>query len=85
MTTMTTTTTTAVDAVADAMVTGDALGALLPLKHLLAPPVFADLCGALDVCPVHVTDLDTCADEGRSNCGDYGYGSPEAVYGEEAR
>jgi hypothetical protein len=73
------TTADAVDRLADALLNGDGdhLATLEPLRTLLAPSVFTELCHAVEVCPVHVCDAAICADD-EAECPD-GNGNPGGV------
>lgn len=46
----------------------DHLEALRTIKPILMPADFSDVCLALDVCPVHVCDIEICADDDEPDC-----------------
>lgn len=52
------------DNLAEALLEGDDMMAVLdPLAHLMPQVLFVDLCARMDVCPIHLRDLDGCADD----------------------
>ena len=61
----------ALHALADAMLDNpDALAAIEPLRDLLTTIDFDALCFSIDICPIHLTDTDTCADDDLDICRD---------------
>lgn len=36
---------------------------LAPLRLLMTPLDFNELCAMIDICPIHMTDIDTCLDD----------------------
>lgn len=42
---------------------GDAYEIIATLKPFVAGPVFEALALTFDMCPIHLTDLDSCADD----------------------
>lgn len=59
----TTDTAEALDALAEALLDGDGIAALDPLRPLMAPGLFGGLCERMEVCPVHVRDEQICIDD----------------------
>jgi hypothetical protein len=43
---------------------------IIAIADLLPPFLAADLCLAFDICPIHHTDLDSCADDDLDACAD---------------
>ena len=41
----------------------DSFELIIELRPALTPRAFATLCLAADLCPIHETDLDSCADD----------------------
>lgn len=62
---------TALRDLADALLDNpDMLDAITPLQQLLTPIDFDALCFSIDICPIHLTDTDTCADDELDDCRD---------------
>lgn len=67
---------TAIKALADALLWAQdganagesAIDYLHHIKPILTPADHADLCIALDVCPVHVCDVEICDDDEEQEC-----------------
>lgn len=56
---------------ADAMLESpDMLAAIESFRDLLTPIDFDALCFSIDICPMHLTDTDTCADDELTDCRD---------------
>jgi hypothetical protein len=49
----------------------DVIAGVEAARLILTPQAYEALCSHLDVCPMHVCDLDTCADDGRQECIQY--------------
>ena len=62
---------TALHALADAILDHpDNLLMIEPLRSLMTPIDFDALCFSIDICPIHLTDTDTCADDDLDDCRD---------------
>lgn len=46
----------------------DPYDTMLALRPMLTDPAFYDFCRTLDACPIHMTDLDSCADDDLTEC-----------------
>jgi hypothetical protein len=49
----------------------DCLDMIELLRPIMTPTDFYALCAMTDICPIHLTDLDTCADDDLDDCRDF--------------
>ncbi|MCA1806253.1 MAG: hypothetical protein LC687_00010 [Actinobacteria bacterium] len=49
----------------------DLIELLETAQSILTPAAFIDLCLRFDACPIHICDLDTCADDDADECRRY--------------